>query len=274
MEIIEPRADSKMTIREAAVSGMFYPDDPMTLQTMVNTLLKNTSIQSKKFHAFIVPHAGYIYSGETAAHAYKQLESIKDKVKRVVILGPAHRVSLSGIAVSSADFFETPLGAIPLDKIAIKNLQRFPQIKVFDQAHAQEHSLEVHLPFLQTVLNDFSLLPLVVGDTDAESVAEVLEFFWRDSTDFSTVFIISSDLSHFHEYNEAKRIDRQTANAIMNLKPENISYEQACGRMPVNGLLTLAKKHHLKPTLLDIKNSGDTAGDRYRVVGYGAFGFE
>jgi len=258
-------------IREAAVSGMFYPDDPSTLQTMVNSFLDNATILPHHFRAIIAPHAGYIYSGETAAKAYKQLSALKEKINQVVLLGPAHRVAFSGLAASSVDYFETPLGTIPLNKNAIRDLQQLPQVNILDEAHAQEHSLEVHLPFLQTVLGDFSLIPLVVGDTDKESVSEVLEYFWHDPSVF---FVISSDLSHFQEYNAAKTIDQQTANAIMNIKPEEIGYDQACGRMPINGLLSLAQKYHLKPTLIDLSNSGDTAGSHDRVVGYGAFGFE
>ena len=258
-------------IREAAVSGMFYPDEPLTLQRMVTQLLNQVTTLPNQFRAIIAPHAGYIYSGETAAHAYKQLEKLKDNIKRVVLIGPAHRVGFSGIASSSADYFETPLGAIPLDKDGIKQLQKFAHIKIFDEAHAQEHSLEVHLPFLQMTLNDFSLVPLIVGESDAQSVADVIEYFWQDT---STFFVISSDLSHFHEYNEARHIDKLTSDAIVEMKPDKIGYDQACGRLPVNGLLKHAIKHHLKPTLLDLKNSGDTAGDHSRVVGYGAYGFE
>ena len=258
-------------IREAAVSGLFYPDEPKTLHNMITQLLSNAEILPQQFRAIIAPHAGYIYSGETASHAYKQLEKIKTDIKRIVLIGPAHRVSFSGIASSSADFFETPLGLIPLDTYGIKQLQESAHLKLSDEAHAQEHSLEVHLPFLQTILEDFSLIPLIVGDSDAQSVADVIEYFWDDP---STFFIISSDLSHFHEYNDAKLIDKQTSDAILHIEPEKISYEQACGRLPVNGLLKHAKKYHLKPTLLDLRNSGDTAGDHSRVVGYGAYGFE
>lgn len=258
-------------IREAAVSGMFYPDEPNTLQRMITQLLNQATTRPNQFRAIIAPHAGYIYSGETAAHAYKQLEAIKNQVKRVILIGPAHRVGFPGIASSSADYFETPLGSIPLDKDAIERIRKFAHIKIFDEAHAQEHSLEVHLPFLQVTLSEFSLVPLVVGESDAQSVADVIEYFWQDT---STFFVISSDLSHFHEYNKAKQIDEMTSDAILHLNPDGIGYEQACGRLPVNGLLKHAKKHHLKPILLDLKNSGDTAGDHNRVVGYGAFGFE
>ncbi len=258
-------------IREAAVSGMFYPDDPVALQTTIRQLLEKVPLLAHHFRAIITPHAGYIYSGETAAHAYKQLSKVKDKIQRIILIGPAHRVPFSGIATSSVDYFETPLGNIPLDKKANQDLQQFAQITLFDEAHAQEHSLEVHLPFLQTVLDNFTLVPLVVGDSDIESISEVLDFFWHDPGSF---FVISSDLSHFLKYTEARALDRQTASAILAMNPDDIGYEQACGRMPINGFLHLAKKYHLNAVQLDLKNSGDTAGSKDRVVGYGAFGFE
>jgi len=257
--------------RKAAVSGLFYPDDPATLKMMIEDLLGTVKPLPNKFRAIITPHAGYIYSGETAAHAYKPIESLKNQIKRIILFGPAHRVPFSGIAASSADFFETPLGSIPLDTCAINKLHERSLIQLLDSAHEQEHSLEVQLPFLQTVLNDFTLVPLVVGDTQASKVTEIIDYFWHDT---STFFLISSDLSHFHDYQLANTIDRQTANAIMAMKPNKIDYDHACGRTPVNGLLNFARTHHLKPTLLDLRNSGDTAGDHQRVVGYGAFGFE
>ena len=259
------------TIRQAAVSGMFYPDDPTALQTIIKQQLEKAPLLAHHFRAIIAPHAGYIYSGETAAYAYKQLTTIKNEIRRIVLLGPAHRIAFSGIATSSADYFKTPLGNIPIDRKSIMELQQVTIVKTLDEAHTQEHSLEVQLPFLQIVLDDFTLVPIVVGDTDKESVAEVLEFFWHDP---ATFFVISSDLSHFHQYSEAKTIDQQTTNAILNLQPENIGYEQACGRTPINGLLNFAQQHQLKPTLLDLRNSGDTAGTHDKVVGYGAFGFE
>jgi len=257
--------------RKAAVSGLFYPDDPATLKMMIADLLGTVNPLPNRFRAVIAPHAGYIYSGKTAAYAYKPLERLRNQIKRVVLFGPAHRVPFSGIAASSADYFETPLGRIPLDTNAIKELHDRAFIHLLDSPHEQEHSLEVQLPFLQTVLSDFTLVPLVVGDAPATKVTEIIDYFWHDS---STFFLISSDLSHFHDYQLANTIDRQTANAIMAMEPDKINYDHACGRTPVNGLLNFARSHHLKPTLLDLRNSGDTAGDHQRVVGYGAFGFE
>jgi len=257
-------------IRSPAVAGMFYPGDAGELKHMLDSMLQHAKLKHIHPRAIIAPHAGYVYSGEIAASAYKELEDIKKDIQRVVLLGPSHRVPFVGCAVSDAEYFRTPLGDIALDTAAIKSLLQYSQVQVSAAAHAQEHSLEVHLPFLQTVLDEFTLVPIVVGDADAESVSEILEFFWQDK---HTIFVISSDLSHYHDYATAIAIDEQTTSAIKHLQPENISYEMACGRNPVNGLLKLAKKHGLKAVALDLRNSGDTAGSKDQVVGYGAYGF-
>ncbi|MDH5437110.1 MAG: AmmeMemoRadiSam system protein B, partial [Gammaproteobacteria bacterium] len=206
-----------------------------------------------------------------AASAYARLSVVRDQIKRVVLLGPSHRVALFGLAVSSADQFATPLGNIPVDKNALSEIRDLPQVKTLDEAHELEHSLEVHLPFLQEVLSDFTLVPLVVGDTTANEVAEVLERLWGGP---ETLIVISSDLSHYNDYAIAQIQDKRTSYAIENLEPEKIQYDDACGRIPVNGLLTIARKLGLKATTVDLRNSGDTAGDRDRVVGYGAYVFE
>ena len=258
------------TIRNPAVAGMFYPDNQAELQSSIYEMLEQADFKDITPRAIIVPHAGYIYSGEIAASAYKQLEKVKDTINRVVLLGPSHRVAFSGCAVSNADFFRTPLGDIKLDKAVIQELIALPQIQVSEAAHAEEHSLEVQLPFLQTVLNEFTLVPIVIGDSNANSVMEVLDFFWPDS---KTLFVISSDLSHYHSYQVAQQMDKKTSDAIVHLQPEDINYDDACGRMPVIGLIALAKKHGLKSVAIDIRNSGDTAGNKDQVVGYGAYGF-
>lgn len=257
------------SIREPAVAGMFYPDDPATLQRMVDGYLEDVADSSEPPpKALIVPHAGYIYSGPVAATGYARLRSIRHKVHRVVLLGPSHRVAFAGLATSSADYFRTPLGDIPLDRAAIDNLTGLPQIRLLDQAHQQEHSLEVHLPFLQESLEQFTLVPLVVGDANAEEVAAVLERLWGDE---GTLIVISSDLSHYHDYATAQRLDQKTAAAIEALKPEAISSDGACGRNPVKGLLLLAQRKGMQVETLDLRNSGDTAGPRDQVVGYGAW---
>ncbi|MDH5233059.1 MAG: AmmeMemoRadiSam system protein B [Gammaproteobacteria bacterium] len=258
------------SIRPAAVAGLFYPDDPRQLKDMVMQMINKAQTQDFDAKAIIAPHAGYIYSGPIAASAYKAIENKRKQIKRVVLIGPSHRVAFSGIAVSSASEFATPLGNITLDSKAVAQLIQFPQVQTLDRAHEQEHSLEVHLPFLQLILDDFKLVPLVVGDTQAHEVAEVINALWDDE---ATFIIISSDLSHYHDYATAQRIDKQTSNAIATLNPDPIGFEQACGRNPLNGFLQVAKEKGLKAEILDQRNSGDTSGDKSRVVGYGAYVF-
>jgi len=259
------------TVRHPAVAGMFYPADQQELHTMVRAYLKEAVTTEHAPKAMIVPHAGYVYSGPIAASAYARLASVHNQIKRVVLLGPSHRVALYGLAMTSADQFATPLGNIPIDKSAFSQISDLPQVKILDQAHELEHSLEVHLPFLQETLSNFTLVPLVVGDTTPGEVAEVLERLWGGS---ETLIVISSDLSHYNDYATAQIQDKRTSSAIENLQPEKIQYDDACGRNPVNGLLTLARKQGLHATTIDLRNSGDTAGDRDRVVGYGAYVFE
>lgn len=257
--------------REPAVAGMFYPDDPVLLQQQLDGLLRGEGDPEIRPKALIVPHAGYIYSGPVAASAYEQLYPIREQIERVVLLGPAHRVGFRGLAATSARYFSTPLGLIRIDQEAMDEVLLMPQVKVLDEAHAQEHSLEVQLPFLQTVLNkDFGLIPFVVGEADSETVAEVIEKLWGGA---ETLLVISSDLSHYQDYATARRLDSATSTAIEHLNPAAIDYHQACGRNPVNGLLLAARHHHLRVKTLDLRNSGDTAGGRDRVVGYGAYAF-
>ncbi len=258
-------------IRKPAVAGMFYPANPKQLHVMVQDYLGSFRPAEEAPKAIIVPHAGYIYSGPVAATAYVHLASARDVIRRIVLLGPSHRVPLSGLALSSADYFETPLGRIALNREAMDTLKTLPQVQVLDAAHAMEHSLEVHLPFLQEILGDFSLVPIVVGDATPPEVGEVLERLWDGP---ETRFVISSDLSHYHDYNTARRMDQATSRAIETLRPEDIGYEDACGRNPVNGLLRVAQQHGLRAKTLDLRNSGDTAGPRDQVVGYGAYAFE
>ncbi len=258
------------TIRQPAVSDLFYPGDPRQLRTMLDAYLGPETPEGALPKAVIVPHAGYIYSAPVAARVYARLKSLAGQVRRVVLLGPAHRVPFYGLAVSDADLFRTPLGDIPVDHAAIQTLDTFSQITHLEQAHAQEHALEVQLPFLQTVLGEFSLVPIVVGQATGEEVAEVLERLWGGP---ETLIVISSDLSHYHDYATAQRMDRRTSEAIVSLHPEKLDYEDACGRIPVQGLLLLAKRHGLEGELVDLRNSGDTAGSRDQVVGYGAYAF-
>ncbi|MDH5767060.1 MAG: AmmeMemoRadiSam system protein B [Gammaproteobacteria bacterium] len=257
-------------IRLPAVAGLFYPNEAYQLKQDLNHYLTQAQTYDQVPKAIIAPHAGYIYSGPIAASAYSTLRDAHKTITKVVLLGPSHRVAVSGLAASSAEFFQTPLGKIPVDRLQVNKLLTLPQVTLNDQAHSQEHSLEVHLPFLQTVLDQFDLIPLVVGDASPEEVAEVLEQAWGND---ETLIIISSDLSHYHSYTNASELDKTTSQAIENLQPEQINYDMACGRNPINGLLTIASKKGLHCKTLDLRNSGDTAGSKDRVVGYGAYVF-
>lgn len=258
-------------VREPAVAGMFYPDDPLLLQQQMERFLSTEAPITSCPKALIVPHAGYIYSGPVAATAYAQLLPVRDRIDRVVLLGPAHRVGFRGLAATEALYFSTPLGVVRIDQDAMEDILMLPQVHVLDEAHREEHSLEVQLPFLQEVLHkDFSLIPLVVGDASGSEVAEVIEKLWGGP---ETLILISSDLSHYHDYATARRLDRNTAHAIEQLNPEAIDQHQACGRNPICGMLLAARHHDISPRTLDLRNSGDTAGTRDRVVGYGAWVF-
>lgn len=257
------------SIRPAAVAGTFYPGDPRTLAATVAALLgRAPEPDGPPPKALIVPHAGYVYSGPTAAVAYRRLAPARDRIRRVVLLGPAHRVPVGGLALPPWEAFATPLGAVPVDREAAAEVRDLPQVTVSGPAHAWEHSLEVQLPFLQTVLGDVRLVPLVVGDAAPREVAEVIERLWGGP---ETLVLVSSDLSHYHPYEVARRIDSETVRRILRFEP--VSHAQACGGTPVNGLLPAARRHGLAPELLDLRNSGDTAGDQDEVVGYAAVAF-
>lgn len=254
-------------VRSSAVAGTFYPGDATQLSHDVEQMLEDTATDDHCPKAIIAPHAGYVYSGPIAARLYARVKNAADTITRVVLLGPSHRVGFQGIAASSADMFRTPLGDIPLDKEAIKQIIGLPNTVYLDQAHEQEHSLEVHLPFLQSTLQNFHLVPLVVGDAQPEDVARVLDVLWGGK---ETLIVISSDLSHFKPYNDAQIMDRATSQQIEALR-DDIKGDQACGCKPINGLLYLARSRKLTVHAIDIRNSGDTAGTKDRVVGYGAF---
>lgn len=260
-------------IRRAAVAGFFYPQDPGELQGMVQHLLADpppsaTACGTPK--ALIVPHAGYIYSGPIAASAYVCLKDVALDIQRVVLIGPCHRVPLRGLALSSADAFETPLGIVSVDTQAIAALRELPQVTEMDAAHANEHSLEVHLPFLQQILARFTVVPIVAGHASAEQVADVLDLLWGGP---ETLVVISSDLSHFHDYETARQLDSATCRAIESLDPAPIGFDAACGSVAVRGLLSVARRRGLAVSTLDLRNSGDTQGNPRRVVGYGAWMF-
>lgn len=260
-------------IRPAAVAGMFYSGDAPSLRAEVASLLSEAAsaraAETDPPKALIVPHAGYVYSGPVAAHAYARVAPWHATIRRVVMFGPAHRVAVRGLALPVARGFATPLGAIDLDAETMASARRLPQVADSMAAHALEHSLEVQLPFLQTVLDRFTLVPFVVGRASAEEVAEVIDLLWGGE---ETLIVISSDLSHYHPYREAQALDRRTADAVLALDA-GLGHEQACGATPVAGLLVAARRRGLVPELLDLRNSGDTVGDRSRVVGYAAFAF-
>jgi AmmeMemoRadiSam system protein B len=258
-------------VRPAAVAGLFYPGSPAALAGEVAMFLDAaTGAGAIVPKALVVPHAGYAYSGGVAARAYARLAAGRDAIRRVVLLGPTHRVAVRGLALPAAGAFATPLGVVEIDTDAVALLRGLPQVTVNAAAHAQEHSLEVQLPFLQRALAQFTLVPLAVGMASADDVAAVLDRVWGGP---ETLIVISTDLSHYHGYADAQRIDRSTAQRILALTP-TLDHEEACGATPLNGLLLCARRRGLVPELLDLRNSGDTAGDRSRVVGYAAFAFE
>ncbi len=281
-------------LRPAAVAGTFYPRVPTELAAAVGACFDDATARARatdmasarprsfdgapgtrpvaaasRPKALIVPHAGYVYSGAIAAAAYARLADAGEPIRRVVLFGPTHRVPLRGLAVPSAHAFATPLGNVGVDRAAVNAALALPQVRASDAAHAFEHSLEVQLPFLQAVLRDFEIVPFAVGDATPGEVAEVMELLWGGP---ETLLVVSSDLSHYHRYADAQALDRATAAAILSLSA-TLVHEQACGATPVNALLLSAREHGLRPKLLDLRNSGDTAGDRSRVVGYASFAF-
>jgi len=258
-------------VRPPAVAGRFYPGDAAALASTVDDALAHAPTWDREPpKAIVAPHAGYMYSGPIAATGYATLKPARDVVHRVVLLGPAHYVPVRGIATSSADAFLTPLGPVPVDEELRARVCHLPGVEVDDAAHAPEHSLEVHLPFLQRVLPESSVLPVVVGVAVAEDVARFLDAVWGGP---ETVVIVSTDLSHYLDHDTAIARDRQTAAAIVAGRGEAIGPEDACGARPLRGLLLAATRHGLRAELLDLRTSADTAGDRHRVVGYGAFAF-
>ena len=260
-------------IRPPAVAGFFYPGDKAALQADVRRYLdeaervipaKGTAVPK----AIIVPHAGYKYSGLTAAAAYRALEPARGTIKRVVMMGPCHRVAVRGLALSSADAFRTPLGDVAIDKDAVAAISSLPQVQIFDATHKDDHALEVHLPFLQVVLGDFKIVPMIVGDARTEEVAEVLQKLWDGP---ETLILISSDLSHYLAYGEAQKMDEATRQAIERLDSDALVGNMACGRHSIRGLLQVARARGMTIATADVRNSGDTAGPKDKVVGYGSW---
>lgn len=260
-----------MQVRRPAVAGSFYPADPDALRAAVETVLQGARSQKGAGappKAVVVPHAGYRFSAPVAASGYARLRPLRGRIERAVLLGPAHRSPQTPVAAPSVDAFETPLGLLPLDRLARDELVDAGLVVVDDLAHAAEHSLEVQLPFVQMTLGDVRVLPLVVGHVSATAVAAVLEVVWGGP---ETVVIVSTDLSHYHEHHIAEQLDRRTAQALVEKRPGDIGPRDACGVVPLQGLLLAAAQRHLDVELLDLRTSADTAGGQGAVVGYGAF---
>jgi MEMO1 family protein len=258
-----------LRVRPAAVAGSFYPREAGELSAQVDRLLAEAEPATRpvSLRALIVPHAGYVYSGPTAARAYTLLRPLAARVRRVVLLGPSHFVPLTGLALPDAEAFETPLGRVGLDAHAMKRLGALPQVAVNAAAHVREHAIEVQLAFLQRILSDFTLVPLTVGNARPREIAGVIDTLASPET----FILVSSDLSHYLGYEQARAVDETTSRHILAL--ESVSWDNACGAAPVNGLLAWARARRLRAELVDLRNSGDTAGDKERVVGYGSFAF-
>ena len=259
-------------IRPPAVAGFFYPDDAQTLTQMIDDLIRShedrPNVAAPK--AVIVPHAGYMYSGSAAVQALKRFSPEKETISRIVLMGPCHRVAIRGLAAPAADAFATPLGTVEINRQAIDTVASLPFVSIDDAPHAQEHSLEVQLPLLQKLIGDFSLVPFAVGSATADQVSTVLDTLWGGE---ETRIVISSDLSHYLSQDQANQLDEQTAQAIERLDWQAIDYEQACGRVPISGLLTLARQRNISVERVALLTSADTAGTPDKVVGYGAWAF-
>jgi AmmeMemoRadiSam system protein B len=264
-------SDTRRRLRPPAVAGRFYPGDPAPLEAALDESFA-AAVRPEPGapvpKALIVPHAGYVYSGPIAASAYLRIAPAGDRIERVVLLGPSHRVPFRGLALSSADAWASPLGFVPIDQRGVAELRDLAWVVVDDRPHAPEHSLEVQVPFLQRVLGDFELLPIVVGDASTHEVAAVIEAVWGGA---ETLVVVSTDLSHYHRYEDARRLDARTVAAIVALRPADVGDRDACGSRPLRGLLRSAAGRDLAVDAIDVRSSGDTAGDREQVVGYGAF---
>ena len=259
------------SIRQPAVAGRFYPAQPDKLRHMVDSFMEGAKVSAHgKPKAVIAPHAGYAYSGPIAASAFVHLAGERGVIQRIILLGPSHQFAFDGIALSHAEAFATPCGMVPVDKAAVDRITNMPGVQVEERAHLHEHSLEVELPFLQATLNDFTVVPLVVGDATDDEVAGVIDRLWGGD---ETRFVISSDLSHYYDYESACELDRATAQNIERNAGEEITGQHACGYRPIRGFLQAAQRRQLHAQTVDLRNSGDTAGPRDQVVGYGAFVF-
>ncbi len=258
-------------VRQPAIAGTFYPAGAGDLAAAVNGYLDAARVSHPPSKAIIAPHAGLVYSGPIAGTIYASLRPVADRIRRVVLIGPAHRVAVRGLAVAGHRQWRTPLGDVPVDRAAVDRIAELPGVQVLDEPHAEEHCLEVQLPFLQCLFENFSIVPILAGQAEPAMIDAVLRELWGGP---ETLIVISSDLSHYHDYAAARQLDRKATRAIECLRPKHLADEQACGRIPIKGLLRRARALDMRATALDLRNSGDTAGSRDRVVGYGAYGFE
>ena len=259
-------------VKEPHVAGQFYPADRDACAALVAAKLQSARanpIDAAKI--MIAPHAGFNFSGAVAGSIYGPLKNRADSITRVVLLGPAHRVAFKGIAITSADQWRSPLGLVPVDWDAVRTALRLPHVAISDDAFAGEHSMEVHLPFLQYVLGSFELVPLLVGDADIETVSAAIDLLWGGP---ETLIVISSDLSHFHDYDTANALDSETSQLIELGRSTQLNGKRACGHRAIAGALDQALRRDLRITAVDVRNSGDTYGNKSRVVGYGAFAME
>ncbi len=259
---------TRVDARPAAVAGLFYPADPDELQALLDELLSGPEPAGPAPKALIVPHAGYPYSGRVAGRAFRTLLPMAARIRRVVLVGPSHREWFRGLALPRATAFTTPLGRARIDPAGVARLAALSGVIVADAPHAREHSLEVQLPFLQRILPDVPVVPVLVGEAIAADVERMLEAVWGGP---ETVVVVSSDLSHYHSYEVAQARDARTAKEILAAR-STLEGSDACGSVAVNGLLRVARRRGMRVELLDLCSSGDTAGDHARVVGYGAFG--
>lgn len=275
-------------IRRPAVAGLFYPDRPDVLDAAVRQFMEQVDPALRPHaddenvwpKAIIGPHAGYRYSGPIAASAYTPVQRARGHIRRVVMISPSHRAAFTGLALSSAEAFACPGHTFPVDADAIEQVRRMKRVHVLDEAHAPEHGLEVHLPFLAWTLGPptpdpqqqpaYTIVPMLFGQVDHETVADVFEALWGGP---ETLFLISSDLSHYLDYDTAKRVDRATSDAILAGEADGVGPTQACGHTAIQALMRVADDRGLAARNLDLRNSGDTAGPRHEVVGYGAFTF-
>ena len=249
---------------------MFYSDKPQELVAAVKSYVSEAKppAQAKPPKAVVAPHAGFIYSGPIAGTAYAALAERGQDIERIVLVGPAHRVAFPGVAASSAGAFDTPLGPVSVDRAAVDLLLKEGWAREFERAHENEHSLEVQLPFIKQVCPNARIVPLLAGDYEWRKVEGALSMLWGDE---ETAVVVSSDLSHYHDYTTAQQLDADTAKTVERLGAGQIDHEQACGATCINALLSIAAAKGMACTTLDLRNSGDTAGPHNRVVGYGAF---